>query len=222
MTELEPAFRPRRRRADGERTRHTILSAAAELATVEGLEGLSIARLAEHIGMSKSGLYAHFGSKEELQLATVEMAGEIFVREVVEPGLEGPEGIERLFRLCDAFLSYVERRVFPGGCFFASAAAELDTHPGRVRERVRDYERKWAAALTALVGDAQRLGELDVSVDAEQLVFELNSFLLGANAAFLLEGDSVVFARAQTAVRRSIPGRGGADGPSAARALSPA
>src|SRR5215813_5425076 len=105
----------------GERTRASILGEAARLATVEGLEGLSIGQLASSIGMSKSGLYAHFGSKEELQLATIETAQEIFDREVTTPGMAAPKG-EQLYAMCDAFLSHVEREVFPGGCFFASAA----------------------------------------------------------------------------------------------------
>ena len=106
---------------------------------MEGLDGLSIGRLAEHTGMSKSGLYAHFGSKEELQLATIDAASEIFVREVIEPA-RAAEGAARLEALSDAFLSYLERKVFPGGCFFAAAQAELDTHPGPVREKLRETE----------------------------------------------------------------------------------
>src|SRR3954464_1816462 len=109
----------RRTRSDGERSRKTILRAAASLATVDGLEGISIGNLAAHIGMSKSGLYAHFGSKEELQLATIDSARKILDAEVVEPAREIVDPREQLQALCERFLSYVERRVFPGGCFFA-------------------------------------------------------------------------------------------------------
>src|SRR3954470_21436202 len=109
--------RTRRTRADGERSRQTILRAAASLATVDGLDGISIGNLAAHIGMSKSGLYAHFGSKEELQIATVDTAWELFNAEIVEPALRAADPLERLRSLCELFLSYVERRVFPGGCF---------------------------------------------------------------------------------------------------------
>src|SRR5205823_14848333 len=120
-----PTRRPERKpRSDGERSRRTILDAAAKLATVEGLEGLSIGRLADHIGMSKSGLYAHFGSKEELQLAAIETASAIFDTEVVAPAMQATTPLEKIETLCEQFLSLVERRVFPGGCFFASAAAE--------------------------------------------------------------------------------------------------
>src|SRR4029453_12802251 len=106
------------RRGEGLRSRQTILDAAALLATIEGLNGLSIGRLAEHIGMSKSGLYAHFRSKEELQLATIETAAQIFDAEVTGPATAVVDPVEQLVALCDRFLSYLERRVFPGGCFF--------------------------------------------------------------------------------------------------------
>src|SRR4029077_12239084 len=113
--------RPQRHlRADGERTRGAILRAAASLATVDGLKGLSIGNLAAAIGMSKSGLYAHFGSKQELQLATVEAADQIFQETVVQPALAAPPGLAQLVALCDAFFDYLERRTFPGGCFFAA------------------------------------------------------------------------------------------------------
>src|SRR3954447_13626233 len=108
----------RRTRSDGERSRATILSAAAKLATVDGLEGLSIGRLADHIGMSKSGLYAHFGSKEELQLAAIETASAIFEADVIAPAEQGATPLDKVQLLCEQFLSHVERRVFPGGCFF--------------------------------------------------------------------------------------------------------
>src|SRR5918996_878479 len=141
--------RQRRRRADGERSRQAILKGATELATIDGLDGLSIARLADHIGMSKSGLYAHFGSKEELQLATVETAAEIFNADVVAPTETVTSPLARLEALCESFLSHLERRVFPGGCFFVSAAAEFDTHPGPVKEEVAAFLRGWLATLEA-------------------------------------------------------------------------
>src|SRR6184192_3420650 len=117
-----PAARPpRRRRSDGERSRETILHEAARLATVDGLDGLSLAHLADAVGMSKSGLFAHFGSKEELQLATVEAASSILEEEVIEPARETPTGVPRLRAYIKRFLDHVEEGVFPGGCFFVSA-----------------------------------------------------------------------------------------------------
>ena len=152
---------PRRLRSDGARSRQAILKGATELATLDGLEGLSIGRLADHIGMSKSGLYAHFGSKEELQLATIDAAQEIFDREVGEPTGEHPAGIGQLLAFCDAYLSYLERGVFPGGCFFASAGAELDTHEGRVRDKLRELMGAGMTELAGMVREAQARGELD-------------------------------------------------------------
>src|SRR4249919_2332150 len=108
----------RRKRVDGERSRQAILDASARLATVDGLTGLSIGNLADHIGMSKSGLYAHFGSKEELQLATVDTAAEIFRAEVIVPARETAAGLPGLRALTDNYIAHVERRTFPGGCFF--------------------------------------------------------------------------------------------------------
>src|SRR5262249_47723995 len=117
-----PRRAARRPRADGLESRRTILHAAANLATTRGLEGLSIGELAEHIGMSKSGLYAHFKSKEELELATIETAAEIFERDVMGPASEAPGGLARVRALSEAFLGHLERRVFPGGCFFATVS----------------------------------------------------------------------------------------------------
>ena len=196
--------RTRKPRSDGLRSRQTILDAAARLATVEGLDGLSIGRLAEHIGMSKSGLYAHFGSKEELQLATVETAAEIFRDDVIRPteGLDAPRA--RLEALCDAYLSHLERRVFPGGCFFVSAAAEIDTHPGPVKDEVAAFLREWLGTLEQLVADAQSRGDLDAGEEPAQLVFELDSYLLMANMAYVLNGDATVLERARVAARARL------------------
>src|SRR5262249_51302303 len=114
------------RRSKGQASRATILLAAARLATTKGLIGLSIGDLAAEVGMSKSGLYAHFKSKEELELATIATAAAIFDSEVLQPATQAPAGIARLKSLVNSFLSHLERRVFPGGCFFAAVAAELD------------------------------------------------------------------------------------------------
>ncbi len=193
----------RRRRADGERTRHAILDAAARLATVEGLDGLSLGRLAQDTGMSKSGLFAHFGSKEELQLATIAAAEDVFRSEVLDPALSAPEGVARLRVLCERFLEHVERGVFPGGCFFASAAAELDTRPGPLRDRVAEIHDGWMALIEGSLRRAQALGQLDPSLEPDQLAFEVNAMLAEANGLFLLHGDRRVFDMA----RRGIAAR---------------
>ena len=193
----------RRQRADGERTRRTILDAATRLATVEGLDGLTIGRLAQHTGMSKSGLFAHFGSKEELQLATIAAAQEVFDAEVLAPAMAAPEGVPRLRVLCDRFLGHVEEGVFPGGCFFASAAAELDTRPGPLRDRIAAVVNAWSGLLDQNVRRAQELRQLDGALDADQVVFEVNAMLAEANGLFLLRGDPAVFGMA----RRGIEAR---------------
>jgi AcrR family transcriptional regulator len=188
----------------GERTRAAILDEAARLATIVGLDGLTIGGLANAIGISKSGLYAHFGSKQELQLATIEGARETFVAEVLRPALSAPRGIQRLLAACEMFLSHVERRVFPGGCFFSAAAADVGSWPGPVRDSVAAQQREWLMLLERLVREAQQLDELDPSLDPTQLAFELQALLAAANTSFILHGDAAVFERARRAVRERI------------------
>jgi AcrR family transcriptional regulator len=189
----------------GQRTRTAILEEAARLATVEGLDGLSIGGLATATGMSKSGLFAHFGSKEDLQLATIASARETFVAEVFVPALDAPQGIRRLYAACDAFLSYIERRVFPGGCFFAVAAADVSTRPGPVRDAIAAQQRDWLELLERLARKAMDVGELETGDDPAQLAFELNAVLVAASTSFVLQGDPAVFERARAAVRRRVP-----------------
>jgi AcrR family transcriptional regulator len=196
--------RERTRRSDGERSRQAILSAAARLATVEGIEGLSLARLADAVGMSKSGLFAHFGSKEELQLATIDAASAIYDEVVVRPALDAPTGFERLESLCEHFLDHVGDEIFPGGCFFASVAAELDTRPGPVRDKAVGVVAAWLGQLTQVIREAQGDGTIGGSEDPDQLAFELNAFLLLANAQYVLSRDSGSLDRARTAVRNRL------------------
>ena len=194
----------RKQRSDGERSRRAILREAAKLATTEGLTGLSISRLADAVGMSKSGLFAHFGSKEELQLATIETASEIFEEEVVAPAQAEADGIGRLRALTEGFLRHVEERVFPGGCFFASVAAEMDTHPGPVRDRAIEMTNGWFAELLAAVRDAQAEGAIDAGEDPAQVAFELNAYLLMGNAAFVAMDSPVPLAAARRAIDRRL------------------
>jgi AcrR family transcriptional regulator len=201
------AQRPRRKpRADGERSRRTILDAAARLATTEGLEGLSIGRLADEIGMSKSGLYAHFRSKEQLQLETIDTALEIFNHEVVEPTKTIEDPRERLLALYDHFFDHIERRVFPGGCFFASVEAEFDTHPGPVHDRIAIIQRGWARGIEQLIQAAQAAGTVSADEDPAQLAFELDSYGLMGNTAFVLHNDAAYLDRARKAISRRLAG----------------
>ena len=188
------------RKAQGEGTRKAILEAAVHIASAEGLEGLTIGRLATELSMSKSGLFAHFGSKEDLQVATVEAARTIFIREVIQPSFKGEHGLLDLWHLCDTWLSYVESGVFRGGCFFAAVAAEFDSRPGPVRDRIAEIMKEWLATLRRAVAAAQTAGELKSEVDPTQLAFEFNSLELGANWAFQLHGDKQAFAQARAAM----------------------
>jgi AcrR family transcriptional regulator len=145
-------------RADGLRICVVILRAATRLVFVVGLEGLFIGVLAEHLGVSKSGVFAHFRVKEELQLATVVAVEEIFAEEVTQPVLAEAFGLFRLRVLVARFLVYVEARTFFGGCFFAAVAAELDARTGFVRSRVVDFMTRWVGTLLAEVEEVRRRG----------------------------------------------------------------
>jgi AcrR family transcriptional regulator len=200
-TSTHPAGRTaRRRRSDGERSRAAILREAARLATVDGLDGLSLARLADAVGMSKSGLFAHFGSKEELQLATVDAASAIFEELVIEPASEAAAGVPRLRAYIERFLDHVEEGVFPGGCFFVSAVSELGTHPGRVRDGAMAFNRRWLSLLSEEVAAGQAGGELDPAADPHQIAFELNAFMVLGNMQFVASGQSSILDAVRSAV----------------------
>ncbi len=193
-----------RKTVKGGLTRQAILEKSAALASIEGLEGLSIGRLAEQVNMSKSGLFAHFKSKEELQLATIEAAGAVYVAEVIKPGLAAPAGILRVRSLCEHFISYVERGVFPGGCFFAAAMAEFDARPGPIRDRIAQAQQQWMQTLERTVREAQNLGELRPEIDVAQLAFELEGVMVTGNWYFHLFGDRRQLRRARAAVQRLL------------------
>jgi AcrR family transcriptional regulator len=196
---------PRRATSNGARTRTAILQTAADLASVDGLDGLSIGRLATELAMSKSGLFAHFGSKEELQLATIEEARQRYAQEVIEPACAAGSGIARLHALCEAFLSYLERAVFPGGCFFASAMAEFDSKaPGPVRDRIAQCQEQWMSTLERAAEEGQQRGELRTGSDPQQLAFELEAALLSANWYYHLFNDATYFDRARRTVRARL------------------
>lgn len=189
---------------NGARTRETILAEAARLASVEGLEGISLGQLAKATGMSKSGLYAHFDSKRALQLAATGTAREVFIAEVIRPGLAADPGRDRVISTCEAFLSHVERGVFPGGCFFAAAASEVAARPGPVHDAVASQQREWLTVLERLIRAAQDQGEIDAGEDPAQLAFELDALLVAANTAFILHGDPAALDRGRTAVARRL------------------
>ena len=194
----------RRTRSDGERSRGAILDEAARLATVEGLSGLSLGRLADAVGMSKSGLFAHFGSKEDLQLATVETAVRVFDAHVIAPAASAPPGLARLRALVDAYLRYVETDVFPGGCFFAATLMELNMQPGPVRDRLVVFFADWLQHLASTVREAQEVGEIDASEDPDQLAFELEAAFFLANGQFVVMRSPEPLERARRSIERRL------------------
>ena len=177
----------------GERTRAAILERAVDLATVEGLEGLTIGRLASDLGMSKSGLFAHFGSKQDLQLATVAAAADRFRRVVIEPSLAAAEGGPRLRAMAERYFEYLE--TFTGGCFWGATASEYDDRPGPVRDAIAATMDLWMAEL---VRQATAAG----ITDPERYAFELYAVVMGANSRFRLSGDHRTFDLARATLAR--------------------
>lgn len=198
--------KPSSRQPRGQRTKDAILRCAVNLASVEGLEGLSIGRLAEELSMSKSGLFAHFGSKMELQLETIEAARQIFTDQIVRPAMANPEGMLQLWALCDGWLSHVERRVFLGGCFFTAAAFEFDSRKGPIRNRIAEIMQGWIAKLQRAIELAQKAGQLDPKVDAAQLALEMNSLAMGSHLACQLLDDKKAYVRARANILRKLRG----------------
>jgi len=190
-----------RRRLRGMKTRQAILEHAARVGSAEGLEAVSLQRLADDLGISKSGLFAHFGSKEELHLATIHEAARVFTDEVIRPALAEPRGVGRVVALCTSWLSYLERGVFPGGCFFWAVAEEYDSRrPGPVRDSVLEKKAYWSYSLERAVREAQEAGEIDPGVDPAQLAWELDSLMGGANSGFKSGDGAHALDRARVAI----------------------
>lgn len=191
------------RRPRGLKTRRAILRKAVNLASLEGLEGLTIGKLASELRISKSGLFAHFGSKEDLQCAVVDAARDIFVEKVVRPAYEF-HGLKRLRALCENWLSYGEKRVFPGGCFFSAASLEFDDRPGRVRDRIVELMKRWLGNLEHAARDAQISGEINKEVDVRRLAFEIHALAMGANWSSRLFRDGNAFRLVRGAILQRI------------------
>ncbi|WP_176475740.1 TetR/AcrR family transcriptional regulator [Halomonas salipaludis] len=198
------------RRSDGEQTHAHILDAAMRLASIEGLGSLTIGRLARELCISKSGVFAHFRSKQRLQEETLRAAEEVFQREVLRPGLDAPEGLARLKSLCDAYLSYVERGVFPGGCFLAQVLAEFDAQTGPLHDAVASGHQTWLGLMEDQVIAAQRRNELEPALDPRQVAFELWAPLELANFLATLHRDPTLTnwgrAAVQAIITRALPG----------------
>ncbi|MEV1006166.1 TetR/AcrR family transcriptional regulator [Streptomyces sp. NPDC049881] len=195
---------PRRSAAEAARTRDRIIDRSVDLASLEGLEGLTIGRLAADLGLSKSGLLGHFGTKEALQIAALRRAAAVFNTEVWEPAAPAAPGLPRLRAVCAAWISYLEREVFPGGCLFVSATFEYDGRGGPVHTLLKRQFRAWGERLTAEIRAAVRDGGLPQGTDAAQLVFELYGVMMSLNHTIQLNGDKAAAARARRAVSRLL------------------
>jgi AcrR family transcriptional regulator len=171
---------------------------------VEGLEGLTVGRLAEELGMSKSGLFAHFGSKEDLQLATCDTARQMFIDEISRPAMAAPKGMPRLWNLLDRWLGHLERRLFEGGCFFTAASFEFDGRAGPVRERIAAIMREWLAVVSRAILEAQKARHIDVKVDAGLLAYEIQSLALGAHWGKQLLDDHQAYSRARAVMLQKL------------------
>jgi AcrR family transcriptional regulator len=193
------------RRERGRRTRESILRTAVQIATVEGIDGITIGRLSSELGMSKSGLFAHFGSKEELQLATIDAAREIFVETIIAPAREAERGLPRLEALMDNWLEYMRREVFKGGCFFDAVRGEYNSRPpSPVRDAVWADFASWSEILVNRVKAAQAAGHLDPDADPQQVAYELDALGGAANVRFQLDRDEAWFDRARVAIRARL------------------
>ncbi|MPZ80325.1 MAG: TetR family transcriptional regulator [Actinophytocola sp.] len=192
------------RTARGDRTRRRILRRAADIASTDGLDGLSLAGVARDLDISKSGVLALFGSKQDLQLATIRTAVQIFRERVVEPAMTVPAGLRRLSELCENQLDYSRSRVFPGGCFFSAVSAEFDAKPGPVHDLIAASVAEWTELIEHTAEQARHAGELAPDADPAQLAFELVAFLDRANAMSVLHDDPTAYPKAMTAIHHRL------------------
>jgi AcrR family transcriptional regulator len=194
----------RKRTKQGEQTRQLILQTAVQMASREGLESLSIGKLATELNMSKSGLFAHFKSKEDLQISTITEACNLFNEEVLYPALAVEKGVKRLWKLCKGWLRYGDRAASHGGVFFTNVASEYDGRTGPVRDVVVKTMRDWLLCMERLLQQAQETGELRKDTDVQQLAFEFNALFFGASLAFQLSQDPTTGKRMKIAVKNKL------------------
>ncbi|WJV44146.1 TetR/AcrR family transcriptional regulator [Streptomyces flavofungini] len=195
---------PRRSAADAQATRGRILGRAAEIASEEGLDGITIGRLAEELEMSKSGVHKHFGTKETLQISTLDKAFVDFWHRVVEPALAEEPGLRRLRAVCANSVDYLEAPLLPGGCLMTAALSEYDGRPGRVRDAVAEVWSRWREQLRADLAAAVDNGELPAGFDVDQALFEIVAAGLALNAALQLQHDPTAASRARRAIERAL------------------
>ncbi len=204
MSESAPRTPRRQLLRHGDRKRLQILRAAVDLGSAEGLDGLSIARLARETGLSKSGLFAHFGSKEDLQLAAIDAAAATFENAVMQPALAAPPGLARLREQLHCWIAHVAETPNRGGCFFFATSSEFGSRPGPVRDRLAAVTRLWVHALESEARTAQRQREIDADIDPRQLAFEFHAFVQEANWMRELHDDAGAFDRARHAIGQRL------------------
>jgi AcrR family transcriptional regulator len=195
---------PRRPPAAVAKTRAAVTDAAVDRASIEGLQGLTIGHLADEMAMRKSSVFSLFGSKQELQLAALDAAVELFSHEVWDPVADETAGIARLLALCDSWLSYHEREVMPGGCFLTTATVEFDARPGPLRDKVAGVMKRWLAVLEREAGLAIEEGELPADTEPADVAFQLNALAAAASYGFQLWRDPEVFTRARRSMRQAL------------------
>jgi AcrR family transcriptional regulator len=200
---------PRRSAAQVADSRAETLGAAVQLASVIGLEGLTLGGLADQLEMSKSGLVGRFGSKQDLQLAALATASEMFREVVYEPAAVQPRGLARLRAICDSWLTYLADPPFRGGCFLTTASVEFDNRPGAVRDAVRHNATRWKRVLEREARVAIEQGELPADLDAAYIAFTINALAIGANCDYQLHRDRRALERARRAMEGVLnPGTG--------------
>lgn len=191
---------PRRSASQVDADRDLTLRAAVDIASVVGLECLTIGRLAETLGMSKSGLVGRFGSKEQLQLATLELAVDMFRVAVYEPAATEPAGCVRLLAICDGWIRYIGEPCFPGGCFLTTASVEFDAREGPVHDAVELALKRWLRVLDAEATTAVAAGELPSDTDPAEVAFTLNALAVGTNCDYQLHGEARALERGRRAM----------------------
>jgi AcrR family transcriptional regulator len=195
---------PRRSQTAVAETRAAVTQAAVERASIEGLEGLTIGGLADDAEMRKSSVFSLFGSKQELQRATLDAAIEQFKSEVWDPVADQPPGLPRLLAVCDSWLDYHRREVMPGGCFLTTATIEYDARPGPMRDAIAATMKRWLGVLEREAATAIEAGDLPADADPADVAFELNALAAAASYGFQLWRDPDVFERARRSMRRVL------------------
>jgi AcrR family transcriptional regulator len=195
---------PRRSAADVADSRTAAVEAAIDVASIEGLEGITIGRLASDLGMSKSGLIGRFGDKQAMQRAVLAAAVDRFTDAVWRPARHAEPGLPRLEAIVDAWIAHLRDGVFPGGCFVTTASVEYDSRPGPLHDDVAEAVRGWLAVLEAEARLAREAGDLPADRDPADVAFELHSLASGGSVAGRLIGDGAALDRTRAAMRRAI------------------